>query len=182
VAGPLLTVPVRSVAARAIERYSRSMAGERPFSVSSMARAAINAAPIASSAADRDRELEHSLGLLGRSGEQRGAGKASVTVGARQAARQGDRLRAARRARGWQAAPVEQAGHRLAEHSHRRLLIQAGAGRDSQGHVEPARGQAIGWVRGEHDPLGRHPREKLHHVDREEARSVIQGARVIGQA
>ena len=52
----------------------------------------------------------------------------------------------------------------------------------AQRHVERGGGQAVGGVGGEHDPLGRHAREQLDHVEREEAGDVVEHARMVGQA
>ena len=114
--------------------------------------------------------------------EQRRADEARVAVDARQAARQRDRGAAPRRRHGRQPAAVEQRRHRAAEHRLRRGLVEAGLAGHAQRHVERRRGQAVGRVGGEHDPLGGHAREQLDHVEREEAGDVVEHARVVGQA
>ena len=54
--------------------------------------------------------------------------------------------------------------------------------RHAQNHVQRGGGQAVRRIGGEHDPLGRHPREQLDDVERKEAGGVIQDAGVLGQA
>jgi hypothetical protein len=53
--------------------------------------------------------------------------------------------------------------------------------RHAQRHVQGGGGQPVRWIGGEHDPLGRHAREQLDHVEREEAGGVVQHARMVGQ-
>ncbi len=77
---------------------------------------------------------------------------------------------------------VEQRCHRAAEHRSGGRLVQPGVVGHAQRHVERRGGHAVGRIGGEHDPLRRHPREQLDHVEGKEAGDVIQHARVIGQA
>ena len=52
---------------------------------------------------------------------------------------------------------------------------------EAQRQVQRALRPPVRRVRGEHDPLGRHAREQLDDVEREEAGDVVEHARVIGQ-
>ena len=46
-------------------------------------------------------------------------------------------------------------------------------------HVEAGGGTAVRGIGGEHDPLGRDPREQLEHVEREEAGAVVEHSGVV---
>ena len=175
-----------------IERYTRSIAGRTPSSLCSSAPAALSAAPIVSSASPTSR-------VRGR-GRRRSPCRASPaparsrrrTAPGRQGSRSRtrapgaptarSRARAATGPTAGSALAIEQRRHRAAEHRPRGRLVEAGLRGDAQRHVERRRRQAVGRIGGEHDPLGRHAREQLDHVQREEARDVVEHARVVGQA
>ncbi len=133
-------------------------------------------------AAGRQRHVEHRLRLFGGTREERRTGQAGIAVHTRETARERDRvLRVAGRGRG-QAVAVEQRGHRAAQHGSRRRPRRGLPTARRAAPVERGSGQAVGGVRGEHDPLGGHAREQLDHVEREEAGDVVEHARVAGQA